>query len=188
LQCASAEEVLREVWEQLKEGLNGTDEVLLRDEDLAQCHLDRGVTFGPEGAQNASPLLVHPPGSWYLRPPAAPAGVENLFLAADYVRTGTDLATMEGANEAARQAVNGLFAREGRQAAAKIFPTTEDAGSLVRKIKARDLKWWEEQRRTPPPLARRPGPYRAGEGPTLDEVKRYQDELEAAARALPDAG
>jgi hypothetical protein len=36
--------------------------------------------------------------------------IENLFLASDYVRTHTDLATMEGANEAARRAVNGILA------------------------------------------------------------------------------
>jgi uncharacterized protein with NAD-binding domain and iron-sulfur cluster len=36
-------------------------------------------------------------------------GIPNLFLASDYVRTHTDLATMEGANEAARRAVNGLL-------------------------------------------------------------------------------
>ena len=36
-------------------------------------------------------------------------GIPNLFLASDYVRTYTDLATMEGANEAARRAVNGLL-------------------------------------------------------------------------------
>jgi hypothetical protein len=35
--------------------------------------------------------------------------VPNLFLASDYVRTYTDLATMEGANEAARRAVNGIL-------------------------------------------------------------------------------
>ena len=35
--------------------------------------------------------------------------IGNLFLAADFVRTHTDLATMEGANEAARRAVNGIL-------------------------------------------------------------------------------
>ena len=43
-----------------------------------------------------------------LRPEATTA-IPNLFLASDYVRTYTDLATMEGANEAARRAVNGLL-------------------------------------------------------------------------------
>jgi hypothetical protein len=37
----------------------------------------------------------------------------NLFLAADFVRTHTDLASMEGANEAARRAVNGILAANG---------------------------------------------------------------------------
>ena len=41
--------------------------------------------------------------------PDATTGIPNLFLASDYVRTYTDLATMEGANEAARRAVNGLL-------------------------------------------------------------------------------
>ena len=39
--------------------------------------------------------------------------IENLFLASDYVRTHTDLATMEGANEAARRAVNGILDTAG---------------------------------------------------------------------------
>ena len=46
--------------------------------------------------------------TWRLRPEAA-TGIANLFLASDYVRTNTDLATMEGANEAARRAVNALL-------------------------------------------------------------------------------
>ena len=45
-------------------------------------------------------------GSWADRPDAT-TRIPNLMLAADYVRTYTDLATMEGANEAARRAVNG---------------------------------------------------------------------------------
>jgi hypothetical protein len=40
-------------------------------------------------------------------------GVDNLFLASDYVRSNTDLASMEGANEAARRAVNGIISRSG---------------------------------------------------------------------------
>src|SRR5262249_55787023 len=39
----------------------------------------------------------------------ATAACQILFLASDYVRTYTDLATMEGANEAARRAVNGIL-------------------------------------------------------------------------------
>ena len=35
-----------------------------------------------------------------------------MFLAADYVRTNTDLTTMEGANEAARRAVNCIIDAE----------------------------------------------------------------------------
>jgi len=40
-----------------------------------------------------------------------------LFFASDYVKTNTDLATMEGANEAARRAVNSLLVRDGSNAA-----------------------------------------------------------------------
>jgi hypothetical protein len=42
--------------------------------------------------------------------------VPNFFLASDYVRTYTDLATMEGANEAARRATNGILAASGSDA------------------------------------------------------------------------
>jgi hypothetical protein len=53
--------------------------------------------------------------TWRLRPEAVTA-IPNFFLASDYVRTYTDLATMEGANEAARRAVNGIIAASGSKA------------------------------------------------------------------------
>jgi len=53
--------------------------------------------------------------TWKLRPEAV-TRIPNLFLASDYVRTNTDLATMEGANEAARRAVNGILNAAGSQA------------------------------------------------------------------------
>jgi 15-cis-phytoene desaturase len=59
-------------------------------------------------ASNSEPLLINKTGSWKLRPEAT-TEISNLFLASDYVRTWTDLATMEGANEAGRRAVNGIL-------------------------------------------------------------------------------
>ncbi|MEZ0485940.1 hydroxysqualene dehydroxylase [Fibrella aquatica] len=63
---------------------------------------------------NHEQLLVNTINSWYQRPDAFLPGVSNLFLASDYVRTFTDLATMEGANEAARRAVNAIIASSGQ--------------------------------------------------------------------------
>src|SRR5580698_3205978 len=106
----SREEVVRETWSQLKRSMNSGQE-LLRDDDLHSWFLDPDITNDPARPAhltNGEPLLVNLVGSWALRPEATTA-IPNLFLASDYVRTYTDLATMEGANEAARRAVNGLL-------------------------------------------------------------------------------
>lgn len=58
--------------------------------------------------KNIEPLFINTVNSWSCRPKAR-TEISNLFLASDYVKTETDLATMEGANEAARLAVNGLL-------------------------------------------------------------------------------
>ena len=58
--------------------------------------------------------------------PEATTAIPNLFLASDYVRTYTDLATMEGANEAARRAVNCLLLATGSKAPqAQLWPLSE---------------------------------------------------------------
>lgn len=109
------EEIKTEVWEQLKAALNAPGSTVLRDEHLRTYHLDAEIehpTARPDRPINHSPLLVHPPGSWDLRPTAR-TETENLVLASDYVRTETILACMEGANEAARRAVNAILEREG---------------------------------------------------------------------------
>ena len=62
----------------------------------------------------------------------------------------------------------------------------EDAGPLARKLKDLDRRFWRDQRKTPPGLPKSPGPYRDGDGPSIDDVRRYQAELEAVARSLPD--
>jgi geranylgeranyl pyrophosphate synthase/uncharacterized protein with NAD-binding domain and iron-sulfur cluster len=109
MQC-SREEVVRETWNQLKRSLNVGEEQL-RDEDLHSWFLGPDVDSDPARPgwlRNTEPLLVNLVDTWALRPEATTA-IPNLFLASDYVRTYTDLATMEGANEAARRAVNGIL-------------------------------------------------------------------------------
>jgi uncharacterized protein with NAD-binding domain and iron-sulfur cluster len=103
----SPEEIKHEVWEQLKRSLNVNGQVILQDDHVHSWFLDEDIQYpNPEGVcSNLEPLLVNKVHTWELRPNAYTA-IPNLFLAADYVRTNTDLATMEGANEAARRAVN----------------------------------------------------------------------------------
>jgi uncharacterized protein with NAD-binding domain and iron-sulfur cluster len=82
---------------------------------------------------NAEPLLVNRVGSLRLRPKAKTA-ISNMFLAADYVRTNTHLATMEAANEAARAAVNEILLASGvREEPCPIWPLSEPL-ELFRKI------------------------------------------------------
>jgi uncharacterized protein with NAD-binding domain and iron-sulfur cluster len=58
--------------------------------------------------QNLEPLFINTVGSWNYRPDEL-TDIPNLLLASDYVRTNTDLATMEGANESGRRAVNRIL-------------------------------------------------------------------------------
>lgn len=106
------EEVKEEVWQQLKKSLNVNGLLVLKDENVLHWHLDSDIIFYPYApATNEEPLLINKVNSWTLRPEAYTA-IPNLFLAADYVRTFTDLATMEGANEAARRATNAILDAE----------------------------------------------------------------------------
>jgi uncharacterized protein with NAD-binding domain and iron-sulfur cluster len=99
----SRDELLEEIWRQLEEQLPpGT----VNRNDVLEMHLDDNVTLNP--FVNTTPLLTHPCGQLKLRPESKNR-ISNLYLAADYVRTYVDLATMEGANEAARRAVAAIM-------------------------------------------------------------------------------
>ena len=107
-QC-TPQELVREVWMQMKAHLNDTGTGYLVDEDVVATYISPSMRYTHgAGWQNDEPLLINTVGSWSNRPHAV-TGIDNLYLASDYVRTSTDLATMEGANEAARRAVNGLL-------------------------------------------------------------------------------
>jgi hypothetical protein len=107
------QQIAAECWAQLKQGLNSSGDAELSDDMLIRWFLDPAVVFS-QGRQAVStePLLINTAGSLVNRPDSATA-IENLVLAADYVRCNVDLATMEGANEAGRQAVNAILDRSG---------------------------------------------------------------------------
>ncbi|HEU0032415.1 MAG TPA: FAD-dependent oxidoreductase [Kofleriaceae bacterium] len=133
------DEVAQEVWFQLKAALNGAGEggTILSDELLHSWHLDDDLDYtAGVPPQNGSRLLVHPPGSWLVRPEAATL-VPNLVLAGDYVRTHTNIASMEGACESGRRAANAILERTGAAARAEVWPLVEPAQfALAKKVDA----------------------------------------------------
>jgi geranylgeranyl reductase family protein len=122
------EEIVQEVWAQLQSHVAASGEDRLEDRDLVDWYLSDSIEHRPDGTVvNHEPLLINTVGSWWRRPEAC-TRIENLFLASDCVRTHTDIASMEGANEAARRAVNGILERSGRAAArCEVWPLEEPA-------------------------------------------------------------
>jgi uncharacterized protein with NAD-binding domain and iron-sulfur cluster len=113
----SREEIQCEVWHQITESLNEDATRELEEVEVLSSFLDPSIVHpNPTEATNLEPLLINTAGSWSDRPEASTDRIDNLFLASDYVRTHTDLATMEGANEAARRAVNAILDRSGSDA------------------------------------------------------------------------
>ena len=110
-------QVAREVWAQMKRHLEDTGDSYLPKGILHSYFLDPGVRWHPDRRRNTNrtPLLVNTVSSWEKRPKAK-TKVRNMFLAGDYVQTDIDLATMEGANESARAAVNALLDASGSRA------------------------------------------------------------------------
>jgi uncharacterized protein with NAD-binding domain and iron-sulfur cluster len=107
--ACTKEEIFAEVWEQMARHFDHDE---IKEENVIHRFLDPAIEFpNPSKATNAEPLLINTAGSWKNRPDAV-TRIPNLVLAADFVRTNTDLATMEGANEAARRAVNGILEKE----------------------------------------------------------------------------
>jgi len=146
------EEIREEVWGQLTDHLNDPAGSVLDEHSVRTWFLDPAIEFpNPTGAANLEPLLINTAGSWDDRPQAS-TRIPNLFLAADYVRTNTDLATMEGANEAARRAVNLILDATGSVAArCQVFPLTEP--TVLRHARRLDrVRWWLFRRPARPPL------------------------------------
>lgn len=130
------EEIREEVWHQLEYHLSddGVDE--LGEANVVAWFLDDSIVQpNPMETVNLEPLLINTIGSWDDRP-ESDVGLSNMFIASDYVRTYTDLATMESANEAARRAVNEIVKRTGIGQPCDVWPLREWA--ILNPIRALD--------------------------------------------------
>ena len=123
----SHEEIRKEVVCQLQDYTRDTPWAsYLADENIVGYYIDPDVRRpNPREDVNLEPLFINTKGSWASRPESR-TEIDNLFLAADYVRTYTDLATMEGANEAARRAVNYILDKSSsKEPRCKLWPLHE---------------------------------------------------------------
>jgi uncharacterized protein with NAD-binding domain and iron-sulfur cluster len=108
----SPRQIAREVLAQIRH--HHTAAQHLPDGIVHSWYLDEGVRWHPQLGRNtnATPLLVNTVDSWRNRPTAV-TRIPNLLMTGDFVRTDIDLATMEGANESARTAVNAILDEVG---------------------------------------------------------------------------
>ncbi len=111
--ATSEDDLFNETWAQLKAHRELADPPgNLNDMhvDVVDKILDPAVqnVGSRDTITNSERLLINTVNSRNNRPESATA-IGNLFLASDYVRTNTDLATMEAANEAGRRAANGIL-------------------------------------------------------------------------------
>lgn len=114
----TADEFAREAWTQIKAPLEDTGRTYLPDDVLHSWFIDPGLSLpGPRRprATNEDPLFLNSVGAWDNRP-GVTTDTPNLLLAASYLQTNIDADTMEGANEAARKAVNALLTASGSSA------------------------------------------------------------------------
>jgi len=114
------DEVARDVWAQIKKALSKEVPNLPEFVELHSYYLDEDIILQPPNSYNNEPLLINNVHSWEFRPDAL-TEISNLFLASDYVRTFTDCASMECANEAARRAVNAILLEEKRTDVCKLW-------------------------------------------------------------------
>lgn len=113
-ELTSKEEIRAEVLAQVRTALPEAD---LGDDNIITYFLDPDITLpnGGATAANLEPLLINTAGSLADRPDVV-TQIPNLLLVGDYVRTNTDIATMEAANESARRATNAILANIGSSA------------------------------------------------------------------------
>ncbi|PSP76486.1 phytoene dehydrogenase [Halobacteriales archaeon QS_1_68_20] len=129
-------EIREEVWTQLCAHLNREGRERLHEDLVVDWFLDPELRQTDDGVENDAPLLVNTVGALKHRPPADPE-VPNLYIAGDYARTNTDLASMEAADEAGRRAANAVLDDAGSTAQrCRVWELSEP--SIFEPLKAQD--------------------------------------------------
>jgi len=105
------QEIVSEIWEQLKRHLNDVGPALT-DDLLLSFTIDPGLVRGRDGLRSEDPLVLSRVGAWKHRPEVATA-IPNLVLAGDYPRGQWEMANMDAANASGRAAARTLMQRAG---------------------------------------------------------------------------
>ena len=87
------------------------------------------IDSGTPNVRNDEPLFIQDPGSWERRSTAV-TGIDNLFLAGEWIQTDQNVTTMEGANEGGRSAANGVLQASGY------------SGEMAKIVKLFQAPWW----------------------------------------------
>ncbi|HLB42290.1 MAG TPA: FAD-dependent oxidoreductase [Gammaproteobacteria bacterium] len=107
--ACTAEEIKEEILAQIR--MHKGTELWMERMKIHSWHIDPDIQFSKETGvfeKHHAQLFIQPPDSWDYQPDAD-TEIPNLFLASDYVRTASDIANMESANEAGRRAVNAIL-------------------------------------------------------------------------------
>ncbi|WP_273733125.1 hydroxysqualene dehydroxylase [Mycolicibacterium septicum] len=127
-QCTPPQ-IAAEAWAQIKAHLNDTS-IVVTDRMVHSWFLDPSIIdSGTPNVRNDEPLFIQDPGSWARRPEAT-TGIDNLFLAGEWIKTDQNVTTMEGANEGGRYAANGVLGASGYQ------------GPKVKIVELFQAPWW----------------------------------------------
>jgi len=87
--------------------------------------------------------LVNTVNSYQYRPDSN-TSIPNFFLASDFVRTTTDVASMEASSDAGRLAVNSILRRDGRSDFIKIFDEDWPTNFLIEEGRSIDYERWKK--------------------------------------------
>jgi uncharacterized protein with NAD-binding domain and iron-sulfur cluster len=110
-QTCTSDEIVREVWQQLKSHVKDAG-LAITDDLLLSSSIDPGLVRGPNGLRNEDPLVLPSIGARKHRPTSSTA-VANLMLAGDYPLGHWEVGNMEAANSSGRAAANAVLQRSG---------------------------------------------------------------------------
>jgi uncharacterized protein with NAD-binding domain and iron-sulfur cluster len=129
------EEVVREVWEQMKRHVNDTGQPKLTDDVLVSTAIDPGMEVRNGRLVSGDPLVLPEAGSRAHRPLPG-TRIDNLILAGDYLESGWEVANMECANLNGRRAANVVMDRSGSHAsrAREIPPYRQPEWEALKRI------------------------------------------------------